>query len=70
MVYDDYDWPVQQSVGRYTVSPDHIARLALKREDPFEPVLIFHDGKELPKDHHRANFENLLESAYGKIVFN
>ncbi|MHC4214525.1 MAG: YiiX/YebB-like N1pC/P60 family cysteine hydrolase [Planctomycetota bacterium] len=69
VVYDDYDWPVEESVGRYTVSPDHVAALALEKGDPFSPILIYHDGKELPKSYHRENFKLLLEGAYHKILY-
>ena len=69
VVYDDYDWPVGKSVGRYTVSPDHVAALALEKNDPFMPILLFHDGKELPESYHRENFKLLLEGAYDKILF-
>jgi hypothetical protein len=69
VVYDDYDWPVEESVGRYTVSPDHVAALALEKGDPFTPILIFHDGKKLPGRHHRENFKRLLNGAYDKISF-
>jgi len=69
VVYDDYDWPVGESVGRYTVSPDHVAALALEKDDPFSPIVLFHDGKELPKSYHRENFRLLLEGAYDKILY-
>jgi len=69
VVYDDYDWPVQESVGRYTVSPDHVAALALGKSDPFSPVLIIHDGKKLPKRHNRENFNRLLKGEYDQIRF-
>lgn len=69
VVYDDYDWPVGKSVGRYTVSPDHVAALALEEGDPFTPILIFHDGQELPGGIHRVNLKNLLEGSYDEIVF-
>ena len=69
VVYEDYDWPVGKSVGRYTVSPDHVAALALEEGDPFTPILIFHDGQELPGGIHRVNLKNLLEGSYDEIVF-
>ncbi|MBW2187447.1 MAG: hypothetical protein JRG71_13950 [Deltaproteobacteria bacterium] len=69
VVYDDYDWPVEKRVGRYTVSPENVAALALEKDDPFSPILIYHDGKELPKSYHRENFKLLLESAYDSILY-
>lgn len=68
VVYDDFDWPVAKSVGRYTVSPDHVAALALKEGDPFAPVLIFHDGEELPGKHNRKNLSFLLNGNYQEIM--
>lgn len=69
VVYDDYTWPVEERVGRYTVSPENVAALALDVNDPFKPVLLFHDGKELPNRYHRKNFKLLLEGSYEKIAF-
>ena len=67
VVFDDYAWPVAKSVGRYTVSPDHVAALALDNNDPFLPVLLFHDGKELPGEANRENFKYLLRGDYNDI---
>lgn len=61
IVYDDFNWPVDKTLGRYSVSPDHIAALALKEDDPFFPVLIYHDGKKLPKNENIKNFSLLLQ---------
>lgn len=69
VVYDDYDWPVEKRVGRYTVSPENVASLAIEKDDPFSLIILFHDGKELPKGYHRKNFKLLLEGAYDKILF-
>ena len=69
VVYDDYDWPVEQVIGRYAISPDHVAALAREKDDPFTPVILYHDGKELPADHHGANFNLLLEGAQDRIIF-
>jgi hypothetical protein len=69
VVFHDYDWPVERSVGRYTVSPDNVAVLALEEGDPFSPVLLYHEGKKLPAVSNRDNFKRLLEGEYDKIVF-
>ncbi|MGI9570613.1 MAG: YiiX/YebB-like N1pC/P60 family cysteine hydrolase, partial [Desulfobulbia bacterium] len=69
VVYDDYDWPVEKSLGRYTVSPDHVAKLALTDSEQFFPFLMFHDGKELPLHHNQHNFKLLLEEDYENVLF-
>ncbi len=68
VVFDDHAWPVEKSVGRYTISPDHVARLALREEDPLAPIVIFHDGKKLPNDQSRENLGRLLERDYDSIA--
>ncbi len=69
VVHHDYDWPVEESVGYYTISLDNVAARALQDDDPFSPLFIFDDRKELPKGYHRENFNLLLESAYDQIIF-
>ena len=66
-VYDDFKWPVEKSLGRYSISPDDIAALAIKEGDPFLPVLIYHDGKKLPKHLNYKNFKSLHEGNYSGI---
>ncbi|MDR0563986.1 MAG: hypothetical protein LBG78_03490 [Azoarcus sp.] len=42
--YGDIQWPTSQMLGRYTVSPDDIARRSLNG-GPLAIVLLYHDGK-------------------------
>lgn len=69
VVLANYNWPVEHSFGRYTVSPDHIARLAITEVENFSPILIIHDGILLPKVHNSKNFQLLLEGNYRDIEY-
>ncbi len=69
VVFIDVDWPVEESVGRYTVSPDHIASLARSEGDPFSPVLIYHDGRALPVEHLHRNLDALLLEEYERVIW-
>ncbi|MDD0852234.1 YiiX/YebB-like N1pC/P60 family cysteine hydrolase [Halobacteriovorax sp. GB3] len=67
VVYEDYQWPVAKQVGRYTISPDHVAEKA-RNEGEFKPVLIYHDGKKIQKNI-AQNFEYLLDLKYDNVTF-
>ncbi len=43
-VFEDIHWPYEQSFGRYTISPDHVA---FKGLEEFAVVLMYLDGKEI-----------------------
>jgi len=43
VVYHNIQWPTSKSLGRYTISPDHVAIQSL--EGPLVPVILYHDGK-------------------------
>lgn len=47
-VYVNETWPTSVSVGRYTISPDHVAWKAL--DSCFEPILMYKDGIEVKED--------------------
>ena len=38
------DWPTQKTLGRYSISPDHVAKLAWNNV-PLELVMFYHDGQ-------------------------
>ncbi len=61
-VFDEYDWPIKREMGRYTISPDHVAWKAV--DSCFEPVMMFHDGKEIVKNYHQE-LRSLLERRGG-----
>ena len=46
LAYTDIDWPTDNLVGRYTISPDNIAQKAL-HDGELEIVLLFSDGKRV-----------------------
>ena len=45
-VYVDMDWPTEEALGRHTISPDHVAVMALG-ESPLGIVLFYHDGQQI-----------------------
>lgn len=48
VVYHDINWPTDKSLGRWTISPDHVAWQAIK--GPLRPVVIYKNGKEVTGD--------------------
>ena len=65
VAYHDYDWPVKKTVGRYTISPDHVGEKA-SGEGPFVPVMLYHDGK-IVEDNLQLNFNRLMTGKYKEI---
>lgn len=47
-VFDQFEWPTTREMGRHTISPDHVAWKAV--DSCFNPVMMFHDGKEVVKN--------------------
>jgi len=45
-VYTDIDWPTGKALGRYTISPDHVARKALN-DGRLDLVSLYHQGREV-----------------------
>lgn len=45
VVFPDIDWPLAQSLGRYTISPDNVAQLAVGEASVFTPVIMYREGK-------------------------
>jgi uncharacterized protein YycO len=43
IVYTKVSWPTEKTLGRSTISPDHVARKALNN-GPFRLVTLYHDG--------------------------
>lgn len=68
VVYDDpeMDWVLKNSVGRYTISPDHVAlkatSAAIKKSNySFTPISIYRGGIEVPMNSNfMFEFEKLL----------
>lgn len=67
-VYSDFPWPVEQAIGRYTISPDNVAILAVGEEALFAPTLIYHDGQRLSELNLQQNFQRLLEQKYSDVT--
>jgi len=65
VTFDDYAWPVEKTAGRYTISPDHIGEKATAN-GPFEPVMLYHNGKEVVKDV-QLNFSRLMNADYEAV---
>lgn len=53
-VFSDMRWPVDRSMGRYTISPDHVAWRT--KDYCFTPKIMYVDGKEIT-----SNLEAELE---------
>jgi len=60
LAYGDIRWPTSRMLGRYTISPDDIARRALD-DGPLAIVLLYHDGK--PVDKPLPAMERFLDQA-------
>ncbi|WP_198263954.1 YiiX/YebB-like N1pC/P60 family cysteine hydrolase [sulfur-oxidizing endosymbiont of Gigantopelta aegis] len=61
LIYVSYlhiDWPVEKALGRYTISPDHIA--AKVKDDTLNIVSLFLHGKEMT-DNKKQHFINVLD---------
>ena len=66
VAFDDYQWPVEKTAGRYTISPDHVGEKA-KNGNPFVPVMLYHDGKLVVKDI-QLNFNRLMNADYEAVL--
>lgn len=49
VVYTDIEWPTKNTLGRATISPDHVAEKALD-SGPLELVALYHDGNHVRND--------------------
>lgn len=45
IVFKNVAWPTTRNLGRFTISPDHVAQKAL--DGTFHIVLLYHDGKKV-----------------------
>lgn len=46
VMFPMFKWPTQRTLGRYTISPDHVAEKALK-DGPFELITFYFNGQNL-----------------------
>ena len=47
--YSTIDWPTEKTLGRHSISPDHVAKQAWN-DVPLKLVLFYHDGKLVPEE--------------------
>ncbi|MFY0627740.1 MAG: hypothetical protein JXR07_15690 [Reichenbachiella sp.] len=47
--FPSMDWPTQKTLGRYSISPDHVAKLAWNNV-PLKLVMFYHDGQLVPEE--------------------
>ena len=59
VVFPDTPWPLAQTLGRYTISPDNVAQLAVSESPLLDPVLIYRDGTPV-KDNLREVLAKLI----------
>ncbi|MBT7444034.1 MAG: hypothetical protein HN790_08745 [Methylococcales bacterium] len=59
VTYSDIEWPTEGALGRETISPDNVAKLALGQRKLFEPIVLYHDGKAVERVHEA--FTRLVE---------
>lgn len=50
VVFADVKWPLEETLRRYTISPDNVAQLAVGGNRIFEPVVMYYEGKRVHKD--------------------
>lgn len=46
VVFHDIDWQTQKSVGRFTISPDNVAQMALA-DGPLKIIDLYHEGRHI-----------------------
>ncbi|MDR3054492.1 MAG: hypothetical protein LBU53_03710 [Zoogloeaceae bacterium] len=69
LVYHGYPritWPTSRMLGRFTVSPDDIAKRALA-DGPLEIPLLYHDGGKVAGDYVKA-MERLLKDSNAAVA--
>jgi Permuted papain-like amidase enzyme, YaeF/YiiX, C92 family len=65
VVFKNEEWPMSRTLGRYTISPDHVAVKAVAK-NPFTPILLYYDGRKID-DRLEETLRALLARDYGKI---
>jgi len=62
-VYPGVRWKTEQELGRFTITPDDIASLALGEDAAFELIVLYHDGRLIDTDADLALMEALMRDA-------
>lgn len=47
--FPSMDWPTEKTLGRYSISPDNVAKLAWNNL-PLQLIMFYHDGELVPED--------------------
>jgi uncharacterized protein YycO len=55
------DWPTQETLGRHSISPDNVAKLAWNKL-PLELILFYHDGRLVNEDEQLAKMKELMQN--------
>lgn len=59
-VFKNIEWPLDKTMGRFTISPDHVALKSL--DNCFSPTVMFVDGKEI-ENNKAAELKRVLKEA-------
>ena len=60
-VYPGVDWTTEEQLGRFTISPDHVALEALEGNADFDLVAFYHDGTLVPPQDALGRMRALVE---------
>ena len=55
------DWPTEKTLGRHSISPDNVAKLAWNNL-PLELVLFYHDGQLVDRDKQLQLMKELMQN--------
>lgn len=58
VIFHDLDWQTEKAMGRFTISPDNVAQMALEK-GPLKVVELYHDGTRV-HDNKEKKFAMLL----------
>lgn len=61
VVFGDIIWPLDKTLGRYTISPDNVVKLAVGTDRVFEPIILYYDGQRY-NEHLDRSVELLLQA--------
>ena len=66
----DMDFPTTKMLGKHTISPDQVASLADSAEDPFELVVMYHNGELISEEgnYRRKLFHLLVREEYSAVA--
>ena len=62
-IYGDVKWPKDKALGRFTISPDNVAKFAHGPSAIFEPVILYYNGKRYSRELTKS-LELLLKESY------